>query len=333
MNHKNLTDTALLSNTKSLVNNERELLTQILHHLREVDRRKLYSALKYKSLFEYAVKELSYSEDQAYRRINAMRLLKELPQIEEKINTGALTLSSLSVATQVFRAEVKAQGKYRSTDGKLKVLEAIENKSKREAEVIAQSLSHAPKEMLKPEFVKPLGEEHIEVRFTARKSLETKIQRLKGLLAHSHPNLSTAQLFEKLCDEFIANKERTLNKPAHQEELRQMPQQVTTHTSSRPPHPEGLRSRQFASCDHRTRARAVGRRYIPAHIKRLVWQRDKAKCCNCGSQYAIEIDHIKPHAQSGPSTPENLRLLCKSCNQRSAIELFGMRKMERYFRE
>lgn len=333
MNLNNLTDTALLNNTKSLVSNERELLTQILHHLREVDRRKLFAALKYKSLFEYAVKELGYSEDSAYRRINAMRLLNELPQIEAKLNTGALTLSNISAATQVFRAEVKTQGESRSLDDKLSLLKAIENKSKREAEEIAQSLSHAPKEMLKPEFIKPQGEEHIEVRFTAKKSLEVKIQRLKGLLAHSHPNISTAELFEKLCDEFITLKEKRMasqnqisqggasdnstrksvvrpQKPVRHEGLRQMPEQLTTQTKDN----------------------AIKKRYIPTHIKRFIWARDKAKCSNCGSQYAIELDHIKPLAQNGPSTAENLRLLCRACNQRSAIEVFGIKKMMNYQR-
>lgn len=82
------------------------------------------------------MQELNYSEDQAYRRINAMKLLKELPQIEVKLNTGALTLSNISVATQVFRKEVKIHGESRSSNEKLEMLVALENKSKREAEQI-----------------------------------------------------------------------------------------------------------------------------------------------------------------------------------------------------
>src|SRR6185503_20452586 len=88
MNSQTLSDLDLLTRTRELVARERELLTEILRHLHEVQRRRLFSDLGYKSLFEYAVKELAYSEDQAHRRINAMRLLREVPQIETKIETG-----------------------------------------------------------------------------------------------------------------------------------------------------------------------------------------------------------------------------------------------------
>src|SRR5262245_32671873 len=118
-----LSDQDLLSKIKSLVARERELLGEILHHLREVERRRLFSDLKYKSLFEYAVKELRYSEDQAYRRINAMRLIKELPQIEEKVVSGSLSLSALSAAGSLFKAESKHKAPMPAAK-KLEVLDA-----------------------------------------------------------------------------------------------------------------------------------------------------------------------------------------------------------------
>ena len=43
MNLKNLSDDSLISNTKNLVHKEREIITEILHHLREIERRRLFS--------------------------------------------------------------------------------------------------------------------------------------------------------------------------------------------------------------------------------------------------------------------------------------------------
>jgi hypothetical protein len=43
MNLKHLTDKVLISETKRLVKDERELTTEVLHHLKEIDTRKLYS--------------------------------------------------------------------------------------------------------------------------------------------------------------------------------------------------------------------------------------------------------------------------------------------------
>ncbi|MBX9766475.1 MAG: hypothetical protein K2X47_04310, partial [Bdellovibrionales bacterium] len=64
---KSLKDEVLLANIKKLVAQEREILTSVLHHLREVERRRLFSSLGFSSLYSYAVGALGYSEDQAYR--------------------------------------------------------------------------------------------------------------------------------------------------------------------------------------------------------------------------------------------------------------------------
>jgi len=87
------------------VNDERKLLTEVLWHLREVEQRRLYSARGFSSLFEYAVKDLAYSEGAAFRRINAMRLLKDLPEVEQSLKEGRVTLTTLSSVQSYARAE------------------------------------------------------------------------------------------------------------------------------------------------------------------------------------------------------------------------------------
>jgi hypothetical protein len=99
MSLRSLSDKELLAATERLVQEERSLITEVLRHLREIETRKLYSELGCKSLFDYAVKKLGYAEAQAFRRINAMRLLKDLPEIEQKIDQGVINLTSLSLAS------------------------------------------------------------------------------------------------------------------------------------------------------------------------------------------------------------------------------------------
>ena len=94
MKLKNLSDDVLIERLKNLVQEEREILMSVLHHLREVERRRLFAKYQCASLFAYAVTELKYSESQADRRISAMRLLrdvpqKDTPQLETKIALGA----------------------------------------------------------------------------------------------------------------------------------------------------------------------------------------------------------------------------------------------------
>jgi hypothetical protein len=105
MNLKHLTDHQLLEGTKDSVGRERNSLLVVLHHLREIERRRLFSSLKYSSLLAYCVEELNYSEPEAIRRISAMRLLRDLPHVESKVRAGSLTLTNLVLAQTLFSKE------------------------------------------------------------------------------------------------------------------------------------------------------------------------------------------------------------------------------------
>ncbi len=85
-------DQNLILELKNLVSTERRVLTKILHYLREIEVRKLYLTRGYPSLFAMLTQELGYSESAAGRRIQAMRLIKEIPQVEAKIEKGTLSL-------------------------------------------------------------------------------------------------------------------------------------------------------------------------------------------------------------------------------------------------
>ncbi|MCM2348904.1 MAG: HNH endonuclease [Bacteriovoracaceae bacterium] len=129
MDLKHLTDKALLQDTKKFVQKEREVTTVILHHLKEINSRKLFSDLKYASLFEYCVKELGYNESSAFRRIEASKLLKDIPQIEKKIEEGSLTLSNIAKAAQFFKDNNISE----VVDKKM-ILSEVENLSTRECD-------------------------------------------------------------------------------------------------------------------------------------------------------------------------------------------------------
>src|ERR1700739_555121 len=122
MNVKSLSDQELLTSIETLVLNERELLTNILHHLREIEIRRLFSDLGFTSMFDYAMRKLGYSEDQACRRIKAARLLQEMPEIEEKLQSGALSLTTASMIQNHFRKNKP------SYEEKLELISQAENK-------------------------------------------------------------------------------------------------------------------------------------------------------------------------------------------------------------
>jgi hypothetical protein len=140
MNLDKISDEQLDSTNIELATTEREVLAKILLHLRETERRRLYLKYHCSSLIEYAIRRMGYTEDQAWRRVNAMRLLKELPQIEQKIESGALNLTQLNQAQALFRQEKKANV-VRTSNEKLELLSKLENRSRTKVEGILENES------------------------------------------------------------------------------------------------------------------------------------------------------------------------------------------------
>lgn len=139
MNLKHLTDKVLLQDTKKLASSERELTVKILHHLKEIDRRKLYSDLRYPSLHEYCVRELGYSEGAAHRRIVSSRLLGEIPALEKKIESGSLNLMNVASLGKFFKEE-----DIRDVTKKKEIISQVEGLSSRECELKLMQLSERP---------------------------------------------------------------------------------------------------------------------------------------------------------------------------------------------
>ncbi|MDD9987740.1 MAG: hypothetical protein OXQ31_15810 [Spirochaetaceae bacterium] len=89
-----LSDRALLRQTSTLVRHERHLQGAIIDHLAEIETRRLFLQRGCSSLFDYAVRELGYSDAAAGRRLGAVRLCADQPDARERLRDGSLTLSA-----------------------------------------------------------------------------------------------------------------------------------------------------------------------------------------------------------------------------------------------
>ena len=103
-----LPDQVLLAHTRSLVLHEQALQLAVLDHLREIQARHLHLRLGFSSLFDYAVRELGYSEGAAWRRIKAMRLCAETAGTRERLQDGSLTLSAAAQLQNTFELQQRA---------------------------------------------------------------------------------------------------------------------------------------------------------------------------------------------------------------------------------
>lgn len=60
-------------------------------------------------------------------------------------------------------------------------------------------------------------------------------------------------------------------------------------------------------------------REYPVTYKFLV-QRDGEKCKLCGATEKLQIDHVSPVINGGKNDPQNLQLLCKTCNSKKGAK-------------
>ncbi len=97
-----LSDRELLRHTSTLVRHERHLQGAVIDHLSEIDARRLYLQRGCSSLFDYAVRELGYSDPAAARRIGAVRLCADQPDARERLRDGSLTLSAAAELQWAF---------------------------------------------------------------------------------------------------------------------------------------------------------------------------------------------------------------------------------------
>src|SRR5262249_52285938 len=85
----------LLSELHGLVRQGRALLARLLAHLGEVEERRLDLESACSSMFDFCVRRLGMSEDEACRRVAAARLARRFPVALERIESGELHLTGL----------------------------------------------------------------------------------------------------------------------------------------------------------------------------------------------------------------------------------------------
>ena len=336
LNLENLSDKELLARTHEVIHEERKMTVKVLWHLRELERRQVFAARGFASLFDFCVQALGFSEGAASRRIRAMRLTREVPGVAKAIQSGQASLTTVSYLQSFLQQERKLRQKAYTAEEKEALLKAIENKTKTQCEKFFYSIS--PASALPRERARVISEELTELRFHADQELMNKLERVRGLLAHKVPGASYGELFHRMADIALAELDPM-------ERMRARGNAVgasEVKAEEAPPAEAGAVStspENEAPCQIEPERRVPQDwRYIPVALRRFIWKRDQGKCTYvdpdtgraCTSRYGIEFDHTLPLAQGGTTCAENLRLLCRAHNVYEATQSFGTDVMRRY---
>ena len=228
-----LSDRRLLQQLKHLTAVEHQLEIVVIDHLRELERRRLFLTLGCSSLFDYATRELGYSEAAAWRRIKAMRLCGEVEGARERMRDGSLTLNSAALLQNAFdRQERKQSGGGRGAQAGIRpaaapgapvqtgeraeepqaapvldssarqaLVEQAAGKSTRQVEKLLAGVD--PELTVPTDRIRPLGAERWELKAVIDDDCRSGLEQLKGLLSHVDPHLTLGQLLGRVVREAV----------------------------------------------------------------------------------------------------------------------------------
>ena len=339
-----LDSAALSRRLGELAGHEREVQVDFLLHLSEFDTRRAWAEEGYRSLWDYLLRVLHLREGAAFRRIAAMRVVRRLPVVAEALRDGRLCLSTVAVLesllteanvrelvaraalltkAEVERLVVTLQPRTAPKDG-LRLLPSkkaqprethppVDERSTPTVSVPTPPASAALQLAPPPSraTLEPVTADTYSLRVTVDAALEKDIEELKALLSHKIPNGELTAVVREAV-QCALEKHRKRKGAAEPARKRKSPVAAKAVTKT-----------------------VCGREPISAAVRRDVWKRDEGKCTwrgpdgqRCGSTWKVELDHIRPAALGGPSTVENLRLLCRAHNALSAEHAFGREHMD-----
>ncbi|MES2768166.1 MAG: HNH endonuclease signature motif containing protein [Bdellovibrionota bacterium] len=296
-----LSNIALENKLKELISSERKLLHLILLHIREVDKRKIYLERACSSLFEYLTKKLGYSSSAAQRRIEASRLLREVPVLAEKIEKGTLNLTQVGEFAKAIKQKERESSEKITSAVKSDLLQKIENKSSFETQkLLAQELDLNLKQ---PEQNQIQKDESVHLQITLTKTQYEKLLKCKDMNAHkllqNNQGTGLAEVIEVLSDKFLNENKRSTSAPAVN------------------------RIGNIANESNKT---------LSLKTKKIILSQQM--CCQykdaktgeiCKSTFALEIDHKTSRWAGGNHHIDNLQVLCSQHNKYKYQKESGVR--------
>ncbi|MFM6930127.1 MAG: HNH endonuclease [Bdellovibrio sp.] len=292
-----LSNVELLSRFGKLVQTERKITHLVLEYIGEIDSRRLYLDKAYPSIYEFLVREFGYSSSAALRRIESARLLREVPGVAVKIESGALNLSQLSKVQQAVRAVQKIEDRKLDVNEKKELLKRIEHTTQQQTEVILSQALALP--IFKEDKEKNHRDESVTLTITLSKEQMAILKRAQDLIAHAVPEKKWAEAITYLAKKEIDR--RTKLKPS---------KTVPTAKSCS----SGVKGQ--------TSNNAIPKRKeLSRAVKKIILNRDR--CCQyqdkvtgkiCGSTRFLQNDHRQSVWAGGSNEANNLQILCAQHN-------------------
>jgi hypothetical protein len=188
--------------------------------------------------------------------------------------------------------------------------------------------------LVSPSVVQPLSPGRYKVQFTASAELRHKLDRLRALIGV--PDGDLAAVIEQAVTEKLERLEA--RRFSQTKARRQGPTDAKPQRSPELDATDARSSRPIPARTEDTRPRSSSR-YIPAAVRRAVYQRDGGRCGyvddqgrRCPERDRLEFHHRHPFGLGGDHSLANIRLMCRAHNAYLAESDYGQEAMGRHRR-
>jgi hypothetical protein len=297
-----LSDQDLVAQVTRLAAAERDATVSLIAHLAELYGRRLHERAGFSSLFTFCTEALGMSENEAYDRMKAAKVVRRYPAVLGMLASGQVRLTTIRLlAPHLTSANYRELFAAASGKGKRQVQELLAERFPEPDVCSSVRRLPAPSGVFTPApapLVRPLSPDRYQITFTATGETRAKLELAQDLLRHAVPSGDPAQIFARALDVLV-------------EELVKEKYAITGQPRV-------------------SRGQANESRHTPAEVKRAVFIRDRGRCAfvggdgrTCGERAFVEFHHVVPYAAGGRPTVDNIELRCRAHNSYEAEEFYG----------
>jgi hypothetical protein len=341
------------------VADERAGLVQFLRRLDRFDEEMGWALLAYRSLWDYLVRALHLPEGSAWRRANALKLLRRFPELEAPLTDGRLNLTTVELVGKVMTpgnaADLIARSAYLTKRETEELVVSIQPRTVPADGLrkLPQPAARQPAPAAEPPHA-PSGLPLAEV--AASRDLGSSQARSEAADAPAEQRdqpRSPGKIEPVAAARWQWRHSLDAERKKKLDELRgllshkipdgdldavfdQMLEDSLEKHRKRRGAARPVRTRQPAEPTPRPRGE---RDPIPADVRRQVWARDGGQCTyvspderRCDCTWQLEFHHHGGAGNTG-STAKDLTLRCRPHNLYDAVEVFGREHVRRRIEE
>jgi len=279
-----------------LAKQHRRVEAELLDHLQEADRTRLYLHRGHGSLFRYVADELGFSDPVTSNMIAVARKAMEIPKMKEEIRKGNLGIAKLRKVCRVIDKEnqdvwIDTASTSSTRDLELKVAECNEN--------------HVPKAS-----VRAIAKNTLRLSLDISSESREKLDQLRDILASKKGRDCTLQEVLDFALEATLDKHDPIRKAERSEKRKAKNNEIPSEPNENEKNTPEVKS----TCHVTYRPR---RKSLPQHVVNQVNSRDKRRCTyvgpgskRCTQTRWLHFHHVLPVSKGGTNHPDNLATVC-----------------------